>query len=43
MGRFYTLRIVPYRTTESNIRGLVITSIDSLGTGQDGRKSLGGQ
>ena len=31
-GRFYTLRIAPYRTTENNIRGLVITIIDSLGT-----------
>lgn len=30
-GRFYTLRIAPYRTTENNIRGLVITIIDSLG------------
>ena len=30
-GRFYTLRIAPYRTTEKNIRGLVITIIDSLG------------
>ena len=29
---FYTLRIAPYRTTENNIRGLVITIIDSLGT-----------
>ena len=37
-GRFYTLRIAPYRTTENNIRGLVITIIDSLGvkTQQDG-------
>ena len=32
-GRFYTLRIAPYRTTENNIRGLVITIIDSLGAG----------
>ena len=32
-GRFYTLRIAPYRTTENNIRGLVITIIDSLGSG----------
>lgn len=30
-GRFYTLRIAPYRTTENNIRGLVLTIIDSLG------------
>lgn len=30
-GRHYTLRIAPYRTTENNIRGLVITIIDSLG------------
>ena len=30
-GRFYTLRIAPYRTTEKSIRGLVITIIDSLG------------
>ena len=30
-GRFYTLRIAPYRTTENSIRGLVITIIDSLG------------
>ena len=29
-GRFYTLRIAPYRTTENSIRGLVITIIDSL-------------
>ena len=34
-GRFYTLRIAPYRTTENNIRGLVITIIDSLGTDRD--------
>lgn len=33
-GRCYTLRIAPYRTTENSIRGLVITIIDSLGTGQ---------
>ena len=33
-GRYYTLRIAPYRTTENNIRGLVITIIDSLGAGQ---------
>ncbi len=30
-GRFYTLRIAPYRTTENSIKGLVITIIDSLG------------
>lgn len=30
-GRFYTLRIAPYRTTENSIRGLVITIIDILG------------
>ncbi len=34
-GRFYTLRIVPYRTTENSIRGLVITIIDSLGKPQE--------
>ena len=34
-GRYYTLRIAPYRTTENNIRGLVITIIDSLGTDQN--------
>ena len=28
--RFYTMRIAPYRTTENNIRGVVITIIDSL-------------
>ena len=28
--RYYTMRIAPYRTTENNIRGLVITIIDSL-------------
>ena len=33
-GRHYTLRIAPYRTTENNIRGLVITIIDSLGVEQ---------
>ena len=38
-GRFYTLRIAPYRTTENNIRGLVITIIDSLGGGQEGHKT----
>ena len=43
-GRFYTLRIAPYRTTENNIRGLVITIIDSLGTGCETRmSSAGGQ
>lgn len=31
-GRFYTMRIAPYRTTDNSIRGLVITVIDSLGT-----------
>ncbi len=30
-GRYYTLRIASYRTTENSIRGLVITIIDSLG------------
>ncbi len=30
-GRYYTLRIAPYRTTENRIKGLVITIIDSLG------------
>lgn len=35
-GRFYTLRIAPYRTTENSIRGLVITIIDSLGTSPGG-------
>lgn len=30
-GRFYTMRIAPYRTTDNSIRGLVITVIDSLG------------
>ena len=33
-GHCYTLRIAPYRTTENSIRGLVITIIDSLGTGK---------
>lgn len=33
-GRYYTLRIAPYRTTENSIRGLVITIIDSLGKGK---------
>ena len=37
-GRFYTLRIAPYRTTENSIRGLVITIIDSLGPKQKGKK-----
>ena len=32
-GQYYTLRIAPYRTTENSIKGLVITIIDSLGTG----------
>ena len=31
-GRCYTLCIAPYRTTDNNIHGLVITIIDSLGT-----------
>ncbi len=34
-GRFYTMRIAPYRTMENSIRGLVITVIDSLGTGAE--------
>lgn len=34
-GRYYTLRIAPYRTTENYIRGLVLTIIDSLGTKSD--------
>lgn len=34
-GRHYTLRIAPYRTTENNIRGLVITIIDSLGVDRE--------
>lgn len=33
-GRFYTLRIAPYRTTENSIKGLVITIIDSLEGGR---------
>lgn len=33
-GRYYTLRIAPYRTMENSIRGLVITIIDSLGAGR---------
>ena len=33
-GRYYTLRIAPYRTTENSIRGLVITIIDSLKGGK---------
>ena len=32
-GQYYTMRIAPYRTTENSIKGLVITIIDSLGTG----------
>lgn len=35
-GRHYTLRIAPYRTTDNTIKGLVITIIDSLGTGARG-------
>ena len=42
-GRFYTLRIAPYRTTENNIRGLVITIIDSLGSGQGSPVLPGGE
>ena len=43
-GRFYTLRIAPYRTTENNIRGLVITIIDSLGADHGAQaSSIGGQ
>lgn len=34
-GRYYTLRIAPYRTTENSIRGLVLTIIDSLGVDRD--------
>ena len=41
-GRCYTLRIAPYRTTENNIRGLVITIIDSLGTDRRDRPSADG-
>lgn len=41
-GRCYTLRIAPYRTTENNIRGLVITIIDSLGTAPGTQKSANG-
>ena len=37
-GRFYTLRIAPYRTTENSIRGLVITIIDSLGSDNQARR-----
>ena len=33
-GRSYTLRIAPCRTAENIINGLVITIIDSLGTGE---------
>ena len=36
-GRYYTLRIAPYRTTENSIRGLVITIIDSLEGGKGQR------
>ncbi|WP_162298239.1 CheR family methyltransferase [Massilistercora timonensis] len=36
-GRYYTLRIAPYRTTENSIRGLVITIIDSLGVGSEAK------
>lgn len=36
-GRFYTLRIAPYRTTENSIKGLVITIIDSLEGGREAR------
>lgn len=32
-SQYYTLRIAPYRTTENSIKGLVITIIDSLGSG----------
>ena len=35
IGRFYTMRIAPYRTTENSIRGLVITVIDSLGSSNE--------
>ena len=38
-GRYYTLRIAPYRTTENSIRGLVITIIDSLGAHQKEKAS----
>ena len=41
-GRCYTLRIAPYRTTENSIRGLVITIIDSLGTGRTARTPTDG-
>ena len=37
-GRYYTIRIAPYRTTENSIRGLVITIIDSLGGTPEERK-----
>ena len=40
-GRYYTLRIAPYRTTENSIRGLVITIIDSLGENARGKKEEG--
>ena len=39
-GRFYTMRIAPYRTTENSIRGLVITVIDSLGEGSEHTENL---
>ena len=38
-GRYYTLRIAPYRTTENSIRGLVITIIDRLGAHQKEKAS----
>ena len=37
-GRYYTLRIAPYRTTENSIKGLVITIIDSLSAGNKSRE-----
>ncbi len=37
-GRFYTMRIAPYRTTENNIRGIVITVIDSLRKNYENRQ-----
>ena len=42
-GRFYTLRIAPYRTTENSIRGLVITIIDSLGANNPSGRKDGGE
>ncbi len=36
-GRYYTLRIAPYRTTENSIKGLVITIIDSLSAANKNR------